>query len=392
MRVAYFDCTAGVAGDMLVAALIDAGGPFGLVRQAVDSLGLGSAVRVTTRRVRRGAFVGTGLSIKIQSDAVRGIAEATSAVRAAGFSDAVTKRCVADLRRLASTEGALHAIPAKRVHLHELSGADTLIDVTSFHLLLEALGIDDVQASPVNVGGGRFAMSHGDFAAPAPATAALLRGVPVFGQETGGELTTPTGALLLTGRASRFGSFPAMRMDTIGHGAGTRDSPRPNLLRCFVGSVDVAAGMTLETVEILETNVDDLNPQLYEEVIDRLAEAGALDVYLVPMVAKRSRPGVIIGVIAPPERASELADVLFMETPTLGVRRSHVERYVLERHADVAKTSFGALQVKVARLPGGGRRTVPEFADLRRLAKERGIPVFELARRVSGELASGDGD
>jgi uncharacterized protein (TIGR00299 family) protein len=390
VRIAYFDCSAGVAGDMLVASLIDAGASREIPNRVAVALGLGSGVRVVVRRVRRGGFVATGLDIRDRSPAVRGVEEANAAIRGAGFSRAVTRRCLADLRRFASVEANLHGVPVHQVHLHELSAVDTLIDVACFHVMLEALGVDDVQASPINVGGGRFAMSHGTFASPAPATAVSLIDVPVFGQDSGGELTTPTGAALLKGRASRFGRLPAMRLEAVGLGAGSKDMPWPNVVRCFIGSAAAASPVAVETVTLLETNLDDMNPQLYELIIDRLTDAGALDVYLTPIIMKRSRPGTVIGVIAPPSRAAALVEILFRETPTLGVRRTEIQRHALERHAETVETSFGPVQAKVAHLPGGRRRTVAEFADVRRIAEDRGVPVQEVARQVAGELAALD--
>ena len=390
MRVAWFDCGSGASGDMLCAALIDAGGPTDLLRTAIERMGLGGEVRATARRVRAGNLVATRLRIRIADGGRRQLTEAKAAVVAGRFSPDVTRRSIADLERLAQTEGALHGMTAADVHLHELSAADTLIDIAAFHLLLEALRVDDVQASPVNVGGGRFTTSHGEWVAPAPATAALLRGAPVFGKDDAGELTTPTGALLLSGRASRFGALPQMRLESVGSGAGTREAPRPSILRCFIGTVADAPEVRLEQVVLLESNIDDLNPQVYEEVFDRLFAAGALDVFLVPMIAKRGRPGVVVGVLATPELGGELANVLFSETSTLGVRTTTVERYVLDRWSDIAETSFGPIRVKVAQLPSGGRRTVPEFADIRRVASEQGIPVAAVARRVGAELVGRD--
>ena len=235
-------------------------------------------------------------------------------------------------------------------------------------------------------------IAHGRVGVPAPATAALLQGLPIYGAtDDAGELTTPTGALLLRSVVTSWGGPPRMRIDAIGHGAGTRETAWPNVLRCMLGVRDggaSATGRLTEQVTMLETNIDDLQPQAYEYVSDALFAAGALDVVLTPVIAKRGRPGVLLQVIARPEDGDALADLLFRETTTLGIRRSTVERLTLVREIVERETTLGRVRVKVATLPDGTRREAPEYRDLVRIAREHGLPLVEVMRRVARDLGS----
>ena len=389
MTVAYVDCSAGAAGDMLLGAFVDAGLPVGTLEAAVSALGLGAEVRVSATQVSRGGLRACHIEVRTADDAPRRAVPAVlELIDRAALSPSVRTASRAAIERLADVEGRLHGVAPERVHLHELGGADTVVDVVGFHVAWEALGIEGMTVSPINVGSGTIRMAHGTLGVPGPATAELLKGAPVHGGDTKGEAVTPTAALLLTGPGTAFGPMPAMRLRAIGYGAGTRDTSAPNVVRCVLGESEhrVADGWRTETVTLLETNLDDLNPQVYEHVVARLFAAGALDAYLVPIIAKHGRPGVMVGVIAPVERADALTAVLFAETPTLGVRRAHTQRAALARRIEERATTLGTVRVKIATLPDGVERAAPEYADLARIADERRMPLIDVVRHVTRDL------
>ena len=390
MTIAYLDCSAGAAGDMLLGAFVDAGLPVTALEAAVQALGLADEVRLEISEVHRAGFRAIQLTVQVHASAPdRTVPEILAVIDRAALSPLVKTRSRAAIERLAAVEGRLHGVAPDALRLHELAGTDTIIDVVGFHVACESLGISGLTVSPINVGSGTLRMAHGTVGVPGPATAELLRGAPIYGSDTPGEAITPTAALLLTGPDTRFGPLPPMRVRVIGYGAGARDTPHPNVVRCYLGEATAAAtGWRTETVTVLETNIDDLNPQHYEHVLARLFAAGALDAYLVPLIAKRGRPGVAIGVIAPHDRADALTAVLFAETTTLGVRRRVTERATLVRRSEARETSLGPVQVKIATLPDGSERLVPEYADLARIATETGLAVAEVARRVARELGA----
>ncbi len=286
-------------------------------------------------------------------------------------------------RRIAEAEAAIHQMPVEQVHLHEVGAPDSIIDIVGAVFGLEWFGIDDIVASPLNVGGGSVQIAHGTFPVPAPATLRLLDGAPVYSSGTHGELVTPTGALVITGYARSYGPMPAMTVQNIGYGAGTRDREgAPNVLRVVIGERAEAAGASAtasadghESVVRIECDIDDMNPQLFGLVGDRLTAEGALEVFLTPVVMKKGRPGTLITVLAPEERRARLCEILFRETTTIGVRFSIVQRETLERRwVDVAVPG-GSVRVKVAGRGGEVLNAAPEFEDCVRVAEATGRPV-----------------
>ena len=396
MTIAYLDCSNGAAGDMLLGAFVDAGLPLATLEAMVEALGLTGEARLETKEVTRGGFRASHLVVHVTDGAPRRtVPDILAVIDRARLSDRVRAASRADVERLAAVEARLHGVAPEALHLHELAGTDTIVDIVGFHTALEALGIRQVIVSSINVGSGTMTIAHGTHGVPGPATAELLKGASIQGSAVPGEAITPTAALVLTGSACAFGPLPPMRVRAIGYGAGSRDTPSPNVVRLHLGEPTAsegtatgatATGWRTETVVVLETNIDDLNPQHYEHVLARLFAEGALDAYLVPLIAKHGRPGVQIGVIAPPDRADALTAVLFAETTTLGVRRRLTERASLERRIEERMTSLGPVRVKIATLPDGTERLAPEHADLERIATERQLPLREVARRVTAEL------
>jgi pyridinium-3,5-bisthiocarboxylic acid mononucleotide nickel chelatase len=402
-RVMYLDCFSGAAGDMMLGALIDAGLPVDELRRALGSLGVGHEIRVT--RVLRAGISATHVEVEAgrapagadvhdhghahgaaahdhdhgPGDHHRSLHDITHLIEHAALSAAGKARAVALFRRLAEVEAAIHGVDVEAVHLHEVGALDSIIDIVGAVFGLEWFGIDDIVASPLNVGGGTVQMAHGTFPVPAPATIRLLAGVPVYSSGVQAELVTPTGALLVTGHARAYGPLPAMTIDRIGYGAGTRElDPVPNVLRVFVGSrVDrqpSADGADGEVVKI-ECEIDDMSPQLFGPVSERLFAAGALDVFLTPVQMKKGRPGTLLTVLGVPADREALCGILFRETTTLGVRFGPVRRETLDRRwVDVA-VDGGSVRIKIGSRGGEVVNVAPEFDDCLRIADQTGRPV-----------------
>jgi uncharacterized protein (TIGR00299 family) protein len=371
---------------MVLGALVDAGYELGALEAALGTLGV-EGFRLEARAVDRGGLAGTHLVVR--TDPARrfhDLAEMLRPLERSSLSRPARDRAGAVLRRLAEAEARVHRVPVEAVHFHEVGALDTLVDVVGAVAGLEALGVERVHVSPLPLGGGTVETAHGRLPVPAPATAELLRGFPVYDNGVQAELVTPTGAAILTtlGTPDRL---PAMRLERLGSGAGTRELPIPNLLRVLVGEGEAgAAGADgpgdLETLVAVETTIDDMSPQLYEPLLDRLLAAGALDVHLVPVVMKRSRPGVVVSALAPPGLAERLAEVLFRETTTIGVRWRELRRRRLPRELVRVATGYGPVTFKVSRLGDRAVTVTPEFEEVRRIAETHGRPVREVLEAV----------
>jgi uncharacterized protein (TIGR00299 family) protein len=372
---------------MILGAVVDAGASFETLQRDLATLPLGGW-RLVTRQVQKGAFRATKVDVEIDAQIHhhhhRGLADVLAIVEGSGLSATVKEKASRVFTRLADAEARAHGTTRDAVHFHDVGAVDAVVDVTGSVLGLELLGADVVHVSPLPVGGGFVDGPHGRIPVPAPGTAELLRGFPVVDTGVRAELVTPTGAAILTTLAASAGGMPAMTIASIGYGAGTRDLPgTPNVLRCFVGDTAGAGGA--ETVAQVETTIDDMSPQLYEPLIDRLLLAGALDVFLTPVVMKRSRPGVVVTALTRPDAREAVARVLFEETSTIGVRWSVRERAVLPRETVTLVTPDGAIPFKVSRLDGRVVTVTPEFADVARIAREKSVPVRDVLDRARAE-------
>jgi uncharacterized protein (TIGR00299 family) protein len=382
-RTAYFDCFSGASGDMVLGALLDLGLPLDALRDALGSLAIEYGT-VTSERVLRAGVSATKFRLQeAASSTAQGqhhhhhLKHIVAAIERSALSPDGKQRAVQLFHRLAEAEAAIHNVPVEKVHLHEVGALDSIIDIVGAVFGMEWLGASDVVASPVNVGGGTVDCAHGTFPVPAPATARLLQGVPVYGGSVSTELTTPTGALLVTSYASRFGPLPAMRVDSIGYGAGDKDfKGHPNVLRVVVGRTE--SETAAEPIVTIACEIDDMNPQLYGPLMDRLYAAGALDVFYAPVQMKKNRPGTLVTVVAPPGRRHELSGVLFAETTTIGVRYQEMLRERLDRQVIPVETPIGQIRFKVARRDGRIVNAAPEFDDCLRVASERGMALKEV--------------
>lgn len=377
MRIAYFDCFSGAAGDMIVAALSDAGVPEAALRAAAGGLGV-TGFGLRFERVKRKGLAAARFVVELEKGTPqphRHLHHVEKILDAAALGAGVRDRAKSVFRRLAEAEARVHGTTIEKVHFHEVGAIDAIIDVALASYCLDYLKVDRVVCSPIPTGRGSIVCDHGVMPVPAPATAELLRGVPLSEVNVESELTTPTGAALLTTLASAFGPAPAMRLDAIGVGAGGRDLPnRANVMRVLIGEAD---GVAADEVVVLEANLDDASPQVLAYAAERLLEAGGLDVYSVPIQMKKGRSGVMLCVLCEPQRAAACEGTLFRETPTLGVRRTTMQRRVLPRRFETVRTRFGPIRMKVAEGPGGTQAS-PEYEDCREAAIRTGTPLREV--------------
>jgi pyridinium-3,5-bisthiocarboxylic acid mononucleotide nickel chelatase len=386
VKTAYFDLISGASGDMILGALVDAGLPFTELRDALNLLGL-PEFELTSDRVMRGAFTATKIDVHT-ADAVhaRGLAEIAQIIAASRLPARIQARALRVFQRMAEAEAGIHGVPVETIHFHELGAVDTIVDVTGALLALEGLGVGRVVSSPVPLGRGMARSAHGAMPLPAPATVALLRDAKVVGVDHAVETVTPTAAALLAELVEDFGPIPPLQLTAVGYGAGTRLTPEPNVLRVLLGE-SAAGSRGMETLVMLETNVDDMSPEVHGYVVERLLGAGALDAYLTPVLMKKGRPGVVISVLCRPDDAPQLRGLLFAETTTLGIRTSEVQRDCLPRETKTVDTPFGALRIKVARW-AEGEKAAPEYEDCRRAAETFGVPlqhVYQAALRAYSE-------
>ena len=316
----------------------------------------------------------------------RGLAEISQIIAASRLSQPIQARALRVFQRMAEAEAGIHGVPVETIHFHELGAVDTIVDVTGALLALEGLGVGRVVSSPVPLGRGMARSAHGAMPLPPPATVALLRGAKIIGVDHALETVTPTAAALLAELAEDFGPIPPLQLTAVGYGAGTRTTPEPNVLRVLLGDrEDDRPGA--ETLVMLETNIDDMSPEVHGYVIERLLGAGALDAYLIPVLMKKGRPGVVISVLCRPDDAPHLRDQLFAETTTLGIRTSKVQRDCLPREMKMVDTPFGAIRIKVARW-ADGEKAAPEYEDCRRAAEAHRVPlqhVYQVAMRAYSE-------
>jgi len=387
VKVAYFDCPSGAAGDMIMASLVDAGVPLEALRAELGKLPL-EGWTLTAREVRKGAFRATKVDVEIDQQAHRhhrSLGDILDILERSSLEVSVKARAARIFTRLAEAEARVHGTDRESGHFHDVGAVDAIVDVTGGIIALDLAGVQAVHISALPIGGGLVGGPHGRIPVPGPGTAELLRGFPVVDTGVKAELVTPTGAAILTTLAASAGRMPPLTVEAVGYGAGTMDLPdTPNILRCFLGATTTAAAGD-ETVLQVETTIDDMSPQLYEPLIDRLFGAGALDVFLQPVIMKRGRPGIVVTALCAPDRVSDLSQALFEESTTIGVRWSEWRRARLDREMIVVTTAYGAIPFKVSRLGGRIMTVTPEFADVARIAREKSLPAREVLEQARAD-------
>src|SRR5262245_36514180 len=424
-RILYFDCFSGISGDMVLGAFLDAGLPFEDLKRALGSLAM-PGYDITAERVLRAGVSATKFSVKEHGGhelahahahshdhehhehshghhhgpdhvhqhaeehdhghshsqahhdhAHRTLPEIFELIDRSALSPSGRARAKDLFHRLAEAEASIHQTPIEQVHLHEVGALDSIIDIVGAVFALEWAGAERIVCSPLNVGGGMVDSAHGLFPVPAPATLKLLGNAPVYSGQVQKELVTPTGALIATSYASSFGPIPPLAIEHVGYGAGARDNPQtPNVLRLLIGKA--ADLLPVDRVVVIECEIDDMNPQLFGSAMDRLYAAGALEVFYVPVQMKKNRPGTLLTVVAPPELRTTLADIVFRETTTIGLRHHEVEREVLQREIVRVDTPVGAVRFKLAWREGRIVNAIPEFEDCQAIARARNLSVKDV--------------
>ncbi len=395
MRVAHFDCFSGISGDMTLGALIDAGVDAGAIGQGIASLGL--PVRLVVERVRKGGFAATQVRVEAGHEhAHRHLRDIEAIVARGALSPSQKQLALRIFRRLAEAEAAVHGLPIEKVHFHEVGGLDSIADIVGsaigLDLLGERLGVERFTSRAVPTGTGMVKAAHGLMPIPAPGTAELLKGVPLAASAIQAELTTPTGAAILTTIVQQWIDQPVMRIERIGYGAGQRDlAEQPNVLRLFLGvseekqAVLHDAGRApgeVDQVWVVETNLDDIPAEVVGYCYDLLFAAGALDVYTLPIQMKKNRPGTLLTALAPESTVAAIEEILFRETATFGVRRYPVQRLKLQRRPVEVQTRWGPVQGKLGWLEGRPPVFSPEFEDCARVAREQRVPLREVLEEV----------
>ena len=388
MKIGYFDCYAGAAGDMILAALFDAGLDEAAFMKEMAGLGIGG-LKIEVADAARKSIRAKSFTFTHSSDASVGtFKDIVDLLGRAPLASEVKTRALAAFDLLAEAESGIHGVCKEDVHFHELGSVDTVVDIVGSFVGLDLLGIEEIVCSPISLGTGSVRCEHGVLPVPAPATLAILEGLPVRGTGVERELTTPTGAVILRTCASRFGPMPGMKITATGYGAGTGElDEMANVLRLVVGQ---SGPSERDVVVHLETNIDDMNPQLFSHVYSELFAIGALDVWLTNVVMKKGRPGFVLSVLCPQECAGDAADLIFAETTTAGVRMHEVERRKLKREFIEVETKYGKVRVKVFALASGERR-VPEYEDCLHLAESLGVPVREVIEETRNALGKSEG-
>ena len=408
MRVLYFDCFAGAAGDMIVGALLDAGLPFDELKHALGSLAvegwdvsvervLKTGVSATKFRVHEHAHAHQQSAISNQQSGNakretdhhhphthdrghRSLDEIYAAIKRSSLSETGKARAIGMFRRLGEAESAIHGVPIENIHLHEVGALDSIIDIVGAVFAIEWFKADRIVVSPINLGGGMVRTEHGVFPVPAPATVSLLKNAPVYSSGIQSELLTPTGALILTEFATEYGPIPSMTIEKVGYGAGDRElKETPNVVRVLVGEAEGGKPQVPSPkphrVCVLECEIDDMNPQIFGVLMDKLYAAGALEVFYSAVQMKKNRPGTLMTIVARPEQRETLTDIVFRESTTIGIRHQELSRECLDREMVTVTTTIGPVRFKVARRDGRVVNAQPEFEDLAKLSAERGIPI-----------------
>ena len=420
MRIAYLDCFSGISGDMFLGALVDAGVPMHLLEETVAAMNVDARIEMT--RVMRNGISAAKVDVHVHGKKEtddehvvqhthlhesthnhphththsserghshshgdpqtrlhgRGLKEIRAIISKARIGNSAKQTALAIFEALGTAEAKIHNVDIESIHFHEVGAVDAMVDIVCSAVAAEALGIDEIVCSPLNVGGGTVKCAHGVLPIPVPATVELLKNAPVFSSGIQMELVTPTGAAIVNVLAKRFDSFPEMKIERSGYGAGGRDIPgHPNVVRLTIGEAlpKLAAKTTQETISVLEANLDDLNPQVFGYVMDRLLEEGALDCFGIPVQMKKNRPGTLLTVLCKSEDASKLTQIIFTETTTLGVRQREEKRETLARNWVLVATQWGEVRIKIANMNGTVTNYAPEYEDCRKIAAEHKVPL-----------------
>ncbi|HOA35578.1 MAG: nickel pincer cofactor biosynthesis protein LarC [Dethiobacteria bacterium] len=387
-KVAYFDCFSGISGDMILGALIDCGLELRRLQELLSGLKL-SGYRLEAKKVSRYGLAGTDVQVVIEHDSPRQrhLPEIKEMIRQSDLPAPVKENSAAVFENLAAAEAEVHGVSIDEVHFHEVGAVDAIVDIVGCAGGLHLLRIGRLYCSPLPIGGGTVRSAHGLLPLPAPAVMQLLqrRRVPVYGRETRHELVTPTGAAIVTTLAAAFGPPPSIELEAVGYGSGKLDPGYANYLRIFTGSSASSSLFEQEPLQVIEANIDDLNPEIYGYLMERLFAEGAWDVYYTPVQMKKNRPAVKLTVLAPPQRLNRLVETVFYETSTMGLRVWGAQKFFRRRNTEIVETEWGPVRVKLVPDEAGGEGPLQyavEYEDCSAIARRTGIPLKEIYRRV----------
>ncbi len=388
--IAYFDCSSGVSGDMLLGALVDAGVSIEKLKRELKRLPV-DGYELKVRKVKRNGFQATKVDVRIEhrrDNPARKWGDVEKLIKSSKLSKDIKQKGLHIFKRLFEAEAMVHGGKFDKVHLHELGAVDCIVDIMGALIGFDMLGIDTIYSSSLNLGSGTVKTAHGILPVPAPATVQLLKSVSVYSSDVPFELTTPTGAVLISTLAAGFCPMPEMEITNVATGAGGRDlKDRPNVLRMIMGRGHNAECRTPNPdngneVTVIETNIDDMNPQVYEYVMELLFEAGALDVFMTQIIMKKGRPGVTLSVICDEDNRAALMDIMLRETTSIGLRYYSAARKTLPREIESRKTKYGPVNVKVSKLDGKGRKTSLEYEDCKKIARKFNVPLVEVMNSI----------
>jgi uncharacterized protein (TIGR00299 family) protein len=386
LKIAYFDCFSGISGDMCLGAVIDAGVSIRKLEKELKKIPI-KGYTLIAKKVKRTHFVARKVDViegsNIKVHGLSGWRDIEKIIQRSSFSQEIKRKGLNIFKRLFEAEAKVHGEVFDKVHLHELGFVDCIVDIFGTIIGLNMLGVEKVYSSPVNLGRGFVKSKTGILPVPAPATAEILKKVSVYSKGISFELTTPTGAAIIKEISSGFGDMPVMDVEKIGIGAGDRDfKNRPNVLRLFIGKQWPSADQSNERLTVVEANIDDMNPQIYEYVMERLFKAGALDVYFTQVMMKKGRPGVKMTVLCNEKQREDLMKIVLKETSTIGLRFYETKRRVLQREIKAIDTEFGKIRMKFSRLGDDILRVTPEYEDCKRIAKKRNIPLIDVMKKI----------
>ncbi len=384
MRTAYFDCFSGISGDMTLGALIDAGLSIKELKSFLSKLPIDN-YDITAKKVKKNGISATKADVIVKGrQKERRLSDIKRIINNSKLDRSIKNDAISVFERLARAEAKVHKTNVNNVHFHEVGAVDAIVDITGAVISLHLLSIEKICASSINTGTGFIKSAHGILPVPGPATAELLKGIPVYSTNTKMELTTPTGAAIISTLSKDFGPMPEMDIKSIGYGAGTFNSPdMPNLLRIFIGEMKNPAKD--ENTILLETNIDDMNPQLYEYVMDKLFASGALDVYLTPIIMKKGRPATMLSVLSNKDDAEALSNIIFRETTSIGLRAQEIGRIKVEREIKEIKTKYGKVRVKIAFDDKEILGINPEYEDCKRIAIKKNISLKNVIEEIKKE-------
>jgi hypothetical protein len=391
MTIAYFDCFSGISGDMTLGALVDAGLPIEVLRSELAKLNL-PGYTLSSEKVRRSGLSSTKAHVILdeKEQPARHLSDIQKIINGSALSPAVKQKSLSIFQRLAEVEAKVHGTTPEKIHFHEVGAVDAIVDIVGSVIGLEHLGITEIIGSPVNVGSGTVHTAHGKLPVPAPATVELLKNIPIYSSSITIELTTPTGAAIISTLAASFGPLPQMTISRIAHGAGNKDLPgQPNVLRLMIG--EPVSAYEEDTSIVIESNIDDMNPQLYGHLIDTLMSKGAHDVYLTPIIMKKGRPAILLSVLTDKPKSAEILDTIFRETTSIGVRIQEVGRKKLNREVREIETSYGKIRIKISKRVDEIMTVTPEYEDCRKLADEKQVPLKTVMDEAKAKAISRQG-